>query len=93
MINICHTSIFSDVANNPLPRLCTSIHSRGDVQLDFGVTFSLQLVEAAGDDGGPLRNKGSNEEVVADGSVAILLQERHQETKADEDHNVHILEH
>ena len=36
---------------------------------------------------------GSNEEIDADGSPAVRLQKDHQEAKADEDHDMNILEH
>lgn len=40
---------------------------------------------------GPLQSEGCDEEVEAHTAKAVTLKERHEETKANEDHHVHIL--
>ena len=51
-----------------------------------------QLPET-GQQRGPLDGEGGDQEVVSHSTESVLLQEGHQETKTDEDHDVHILEH
>lgn len=45
------------------------------------------------DDDGPLDDVGRNEEVEADRTEAVPLQEGHEVAETDEDHHVHVLEH
>jgi hypothetical protein len=40
-----------------------------------------------------LKANGRAHHVEGDGAEAVLLQEGHEEAEADEDHDVHILEH
>ena len=57
------------------------------------VSFCVNLVETSRHDGTPLSQECGDEEVVADSTIAILLQEGHQEAKTDIDHDMNILEH
>lgn len=41
----------------------------------------------------PLQAEGSQEQVDSHAAEPILLEERHQEAKADEDHDVDVLKH
>merc|ERR1719367_1633118 len=49
-------------------------------------------VEESRDQDAHLDNPGSNKEIEADGCPAVCLQKNHQESEADEDHDMHILE-
>ena len=49
-------------------------------------------VYEASDDEGPLDTHDTDEQVEADTAEAVALEESHQETKAHEDHNIHVLE-
>jgi len=40
-----------------------------------------------------LKTDGRTHHVEGDGAQAVLLEKGHQEPEADEDHDVHILEH
>lgn len=40
-----------------------------------------------------LNHVGGDQEVVANGCPAVVLQEDHQESESNEDHHVHVLEH
>lgn len=62
-------------------------------KLNMLVSFRVNLVETSRHDGSPLSHKCSNEEVVAYSTIAILLQEGHQEAKTDIDHDMNILKH
>ena len=62
-------------------------------ELDMLVPFRVNLVEGSRDDGTPLSNERGDKEIVADSTVAILLQEGHQEAKTNIDHDMNILEH
>ena len=50
-------------------------------------------VEEAVDEGEDLDGEGRADQVEGDGGEAVLLQEGHQESKTDKDHDVDILEH
>ena len=54
-------------------RFSSGMYLRCEVELDFTVTFGVELVEAAGNDSCPLGDESGNEEVVADCAIAILL--------------------
>lgn len=58
---------------------------------DFDLSF-VQVPEALHEET-PLQSEGSQEQVEAHAAEAISLQKGHQEAKANEDHNVDILEH
>lgn len=62
-------------------------------ELDMLVSFPINLVEGSRDDGTPLSHECGDKEVVANSTVAILLQEGHQEAKTNIDHDMNILEH
>ena len=62
----------------------------GDVDADLA---AFQLVKESLTEGGPLEDDGRDQKVERDGAVAVALQERHQETEADEAHDVDLLEH
>ena len=62
-------------------------------EFDMLVSFGVNLVQTSGHYRPPLSNESGDEEVVADSTVAILLQEGHQEAKTDIDHDMNILEH
>lgn len=62
-------------------------------KLDMLVSFRINLVEGSRDDGTPLSDERGDKEIVADSTVAILLQEGHQEAKTNIDHDMNILEH
>ena len=50
-------------------------------------------VEEADDERGPLDADDGDEHVERHRGQTVLLQERHEEPEADEDHHVHVLEH
>lgn len=50
------------------------------------------MVEPALHKESPLQAKGSDQEVKAHSTEAVTFQERHEETKANKDHDVDILE-
>ena len=50
-------------------------------------------VEEAIYDGEDLDGQGGEKHVEGDGGQTVLLQEGHQEAKAEEDHHVDVLEH
>ena len=50
-------------------------------------------VEEPYDERGPLQRDDRAHHVERDRGEAVLLQEGHQETEADEDHHVDVLEH
>ena len=52
----------------------------------------LHLQEATHQEG-PLQYECGDQHVEANAAVAIAFEERHQEAKPDEDHDVYILEH
>lgn len=58
---------------------------------DFDLAV-FQVPEALHDQT-PLQSEGGQEQVEAHAAEAISLQKGHQEAKANEDHNVDILEH
>lgn len=62
-------------------------------EFDMFVSLRVNLVETSRHDGTPLSHESGDEEVVADCTEAIFLQEGHQEAKADIDHDMNILEH
>lgn len=64
-------------------------HSRVDIDNDFVV---VQMEEAI-DEERPLQARRGHQEVDPDGGKSILLQESHQESETDENHDVYILEH
>ena len=70
-----------------------NLYIRLYAELDMLMSLRVNLVETSCHDGTPLSHKSSDEEVVADCTIAILLQEGHQESKSDIDHNMNILEH
>lgn len=51
----------------------------------------VHAVDKALHESGPLQSEGRDEEVEAHTAKSVTLQERHEETKANEDHHVHIL--
>lgn len=53
---------------------------------------SMQTVEEALHERGPLQGEGGDQEVEAHAAEAIALQEGHEEAETDEDHHVNILE-
>ena len=57
------------------------------------VSFGVNLIETSSYNCTPLGDESSDEEVVAYSTITILLQEGHQETKTDIDHNMNVLEH
>ena len=57
------------------------------------VSFRINLVETSRHNGTPLSHECGDEEVVADSTITILLQEGHQEAETDIDHDMNILEH
>lgn len=69
-----------------------SIHElpfNSNLDLSIGV---VQRVKPALHQQRPLEAKGCNKEVEAHSSEAVPLKKRHQETEADEDHDVDVLE-
>ena len=60
---------------------------------NFDVIVSVQtdLVKETIYNCTPLSDEGSNKEVVPHRTISILLQEGHQKTKPDVDHNMDIL--
>lgn len=73
--------------------LQNNLYLRLYTELDMLVSLRVNLVETSRHDGTPLSYKSSDEEVVADRTIAILLQEGHQESETDIDHDMNILEH
>ena len=55
--------------------------------------FSVLHVEEATKENVPLQDEASNNHVQTNSRESIALEKGHQETKTNEDHNVHILEH
>lgn len=53
---------------------------------------TVEGVEEALDQCGPLQGKGGQEEGEAHAAEAVALQEDHEEAEAHEDHGVHVLE-
>ena len=76
---------------------CCGHHSLIDI--DVNDETALQMMgllnesEETSCDGVPLEDKGCNEEVEAYAAKSIALQERHQKTETDENHDMDILEH
>lgn len=63
-----------------------------DVPLHPDVDLSsMQTVEEALHERGPLQGEGGDQEVEAHAAEAIALQEGHEEAETDEDHHVNIL--
>lgn len=52
----------------------------------------MQSMEEALHESGPLQGQGCDEEVEAHTAEAVALKEGHEETKADENHYMHVLE-
>ena len=50
-------------------------------------------VEEPVDEDGPLQDERGQQEVEADGTEAVPLQESHQEAEPDEDHHMYVLKH
>ena len=70
-----------------------NLYIRLYAELDMLMSLRVNLVETSCHDGTPLSHKSSDEEVVADCAIAILLQKCHQEAKTHIDHDMNILEH
>ena len=70
-----------------------NLYLRLYAELDMLVSLRVNLVETSRHDGTPLSYKSSDEKVVADCTIAIFLQESHQESETDIDHDMNILEH
>ena len=60
---------------------------------DVDLYLAVVHVQEAAHQERPLEDEGGNQHVQAHGAIAVTLQERHQETEANEDHHVDILEH
>lgn len=50
-------------------------------------------VEESTDEDGPLQHERGDQHVKTNATKSIALQKSHEETKADEDHNMDVLEH
>ena len=68
---------------------CSGSPLHSDV--DFSSSW-VEGVEPALHEKGPLQTEGGNQEVEANGAKAVFFQERHEETEANEDHDVDVLE-
>lgn len=68
-----------------IPLLDLPLHANVDLA-------SMHAVEEALHQSGPLQGKSCDQEVEANATEAIPLQEGHEEAKADEDHHMNILE-
>ena len=66
---------------------CLHIPLHPDVDL-----ACMHAMEEALHKSGPLQGEGCDQEVEAHTAEAVTLQEGHEEAKANEDHNMHILE-
>lgn len=76
-----------DCCDRHLKRPLVDIPLHADVDL-----ASMHAMEEALHQSGPLQGKSCDQEVEANATEAIPLQEGHEEAKTDEDHHMNILE-
>lgn len=75
-------------SKQPAVRQCSLVNVKSD-DLVIGVDLSHEPSRQRG----PLQHEGSDQKVVPDAAVAVALEERHQESKADEHHHVNVHHH
>lgn len=64
-----------------------------DILEDVDFNLAMLHVPEALHEETPLEAEGRQEQVDADTTEPVFLQERHEEPKADEDHHVDVLKH
>jgi hypothetical protein len=60
---------------------------------DFNMATANSVMKESAAQNGPLDIQGSYQQVESNGTESISLEEGHEEAKADEHHDVNILEH